>query len=165
MRENASLDGRNFPPDFGVCTAVMYARGLATAAWLCLAGIAATESDPMYVRPEVQERRVLHRVRPAYPKLAIQARIEGTVKLLARIDSDGAMEQLRLIDGHPLLVPAAIDAAKQWRYLPAFRNGVAVPVITVITITFRMSRFNLPSEGPIVPVRLRRVITCTHAAA
>ena len=99
----------------------MTARALATAAWLCLAGIAATESDPMYVRPEVQERRLVHQVRPVYPKLARQARIEGTVQLLARIDTDGAMEQLKLIDGHPLLVPSAIDAAKQWRYRPAFR--------------------------------------------
>lgn len=143
----------------------MTARALATAAWLCLAGIAATESDPMYVRPEVQERRLVHQVRPVYPKLARQARIEGTVQLLARIDTDGAMEQLKLIDGHPLLVPSAIDAAKQWRYRPAFRDGVAVPVITVLTITFRMNRVDLPSAGPIVPVRFRRVITCTHAAA
>jgi len=143
----------------------MYWRALAAVAWVSLAGIANPQEGPMYVRPNVQEGRLIYQVKPVYPRLAFQARIEGTVKLLAHIDDLGAIAQLTLIDGHPLLVPAAIEAAKQWRYRPAFHDGVPVPVITVISITFRINRMEPPFEGPIVPVRFRAVITCTHATA
>ena len=78
-------------------------------------------------------------VRPSYPPLARQARIQGTVVLQAEISKDGTIENLRLISGHPMLAPAAIEAVKQWRYRPYLLNGEAVAVETQITVNFSLS--------------------------
>jgi periplasmic protein TonB len=87
----------------------------------------------------VTEGMVLRRVQPNYPPLARQARIQGDVILQAEISKDGAIENLRVISGHPMLAPAAIDAVKQWRYKPYFLNGEPVAVETQITVKFSLS--------------------------
>src|SRR5262249_33185273 len=63
----------------------------------------------------VTQGMVLRRVQPTYPPLARQARIQGQVMLQAEISKDGSIENLRLISGHPMLAPAAIEAVKQWK--------------------------------------------------
>jgi periplasmic protein TonB len=70
--------------------------------------------------------------------LARQARIAGTVVLHAIIDKDGKVAQLEVVSGHPLLVQAALDAVKQWRYKPTLLNGDPVEVDTTIQVTFTM---------------------------
>ena len=55
------------------------------------------------------------------------------------IDEEGIVARLRLIGGHPPPVKAAFDAVQQWRYRPAMRNGVAAPVWTEISVTFRLN--------------------------
>jgi protein TonB len=75
---------------------------------------------------------------PVYPALARQARIQGNVVLHAIIDKDGKVAQLEVVSGHPLLVQAALDAVKQWRYKPTTLNGDPVEVDTTITVTFTM---------------------------
>jgi periplasmic protein TonB len=87
----------------------------------------------------VTEGMVLRRVQPNYPPLARQARIQGDVILQAEISKEGAIENLRVISGHPMLAPAAIDAVKQWRYKPYFLNGEPVAVETQITVKFSLS--------------------------
>jgi protein TonB len=87
----------------------------------------------------VTEGMVLRRVQPNYPPLARQARIQGDVVLQAEISKEGAIENLRVISGHPMLAPAAIDAVKQWRYKPYFLNGEPVAVETQITVKFSLS--------------------------
>ena len=74
----------------------------------------------------VAKARLLRQVRPQYPPLARQARIQGTVKLSAVIAKDGTIQKLEVTNGHPLLVPAALAAVKQWRYKPTLLNGEAV---------------------------------------
>jgi periplasmic protein TonB len=81
---------------------------------------------------------LINQTRPVYPALAIQARIQGNVVLHAIIDKDGKVAQLEVISGHPLLVQAALDAVKQWRYKPTLLNGDPVEVDTTITVTFTM---------------------------
>jgi TonB family protein len=76
------------------------------------------QAPPIYVPPSIQQHRLIYNVRPVYPKLAIQAHIQGTVRLAALIDDTGTVERLKLISGHPFLVKAAFDAVKQWP-LPA----------------------------------------------
>jgi periplasmic protein TonB len=78
-------------------------------------------------------------VQPTYPPLARQARIQGTVVLQAEISKSGDIENLRLISGHPMLAPAAIEAVKQWRYKPYYLNGEPVEVETQITVNFSLS--------------------------
>jgi len=82
---------------------------------------------------------VIRKIQPTYPPLARQARIQGSVVLQAEISKDGTIENLRLISGHPMLAPAAIEAVKQWKYKPYFLNGEPVPVETQITVNFSLS--------------------------
>lgn len=82
---------------------------------------------------------LIHRVEPAYPPLARSARIEGSVELAAVISKEGAIENLRVVSGHPLLVHAAIEAVSQWRYCPYILNGEPVEVETQITVRFFLS--------------------------
>ena len=79
---------------------------------------------------------ILTQTKPVYPALARQARIQGSVVLHAIIDKDGKVAQLEVVSGHPLLVQAALDAVKQWRYKPTLLNGDPVEVDTTITVTF-----------------------------
>jgi periplasmic protein TonB len=87
----------------------------------------------------VSQGLLIHRVQPMYPPLARQARIQGTVVLQAEISKDGTIENLRLMSGHPMLAPSAIEAVKQWRYKPYFLNGEPVAVETQITVNFTLA--------------------------
>jgi len=82
---------------------------------------------------------LIHRVEPAYPTLARAARVQGDVVLSAVIDTNGQIQNLQLVSGHPMLVPAAITAVKQWRYKPYLLNGQPVEVETTITVIFSLS--------------------------
>jgi len=82
---------------------------------------------------------LLSQVKPVYPPLARQARIQGTVLLQAQISKDGRIENLQLISGHPMLAPAAIEAVKQWRYKPYLLNGEPCEVDTQIQVNFSLA--------------------------
>ena len=82
---------------------------------------------------------LFHRVEPPYPPLARAARVQGEVVLKAVIDKNGDIQDLQLISGHPMLVPAAIAAVKQWHYKPYLLNGQPVEVETTITVIFTLS--------------------------
>jgi protein TonB len=81
----------------------------------------------------------IHRTEPIYPPLARSARIQGNVILSAIIDTNGQITNLQLVSGHPMLVPAAIAAVRQWRYKPYLLNGQPVEVETTITVIFVLS--------------------------
>jgi protein TonB len=87
----------------------------------------------------VSQGLLVKRVQPNYPPLARQARIQGQVLLQAEISKDGTIENLRLISGHPMLAPAAIEAVKQWRYRPYMLNGEPVAVETQVQVNFTLS--------------------------
>ncbi len=82
---------------------------------------------------------LIHKVEPSYPVLAKSARIQGNVMLKAIIDKEGNIQDLQLLSGHPMLVPAAINAVKQWRYRPYLLNGQPVEVETTITVIFTLT--------------------------
>jgi len=82
----------------------------------------------------------IHRVDPIYPVLAKEARVQGDVVLQAIIDVNGNITNLQLISGHPMLVPSAIAAVKEWRYKPYLLNGNPVEVETTITVIFALSQ-------------------------
>jgi protein TonB len=85
------------------------------------------------------EGNLIRRVQPTYPPLARNARIQGKVVLTAIISKTGTIENLQLVSGHPMLVPAAIDAVSQWRYRPYILNGDPIEVETQITVNFTLS--------------------------
>lgn len=82
---------------------------------------------------------LIHRVEPTYPPLAKAARVQGEVVLTAIISTSGQIENLQLVSGHPMLVPEAIAAVKQWRYKPYLLNGQPVEVETTITVIFSLT--------------------------
>jgi len=82
---------------------------------------------------------LVRKVPPAYPPLARQARIQGTVILQATISKEGSIENLQLISGHPMLAPAAIEAVKQWKYKPYLLNGEPVEVETQVQVNFTLA--------------------------
>jgi len=88
----------------------------------------------------VQQAKLIRQPKPVYPPLARQARIQGTVRFNAIIGKDGAIQNLQLVTGHPLLVPSAQDAVKQWVYQPTLLNGEPVEVITIIDVNFTLSQ-------------------------
>jgi protein TonB len=87
----------------------------------------------------VTKGQILEKTEPKYPPLARATRIQGEVVLAAVISKTGEIQNLELVSGHPMLVPAAMDAVKQWKYRPFLLNGAPVEVETVITVTFRMA--------------------------
>lgn len=93
-------------------------------------------SAPLRISQGVAQGFLVHQVKPVYPPLARQARIQGTVMLQAIIGKDGSIENLRLVSGHPMLAPAAIEAVRQWRYRPYTLNREPVEVQTEITVNF-----------------------------
>jgi TonB family protein len=84
------------------------------------------------VSPDLQIWSLIHKVEPVYP--STDARVSGTVRFAAIIDTEGRVANLQLISGHPMLVPAAMDAVRQWLYKPAFRDGKPVEVVTQISL-------------------------------
>ena len=89
---------------------------------------------------QVQAAKLMNKVQPLYPPLARQTRISGTVRLHAIIGKNGGVEQLEVISGHPLLVQAALDAVKQWRYQATTLNGEPVEVDTTIDVIFSLNQ-------------------------
>jgi TonB family protein len=88
--------------------------------------------------PDAANGSLLHRVEPEYPEEARQQRIQGAVVLEVRIGRDGAIQDVRLVSGQPLLADAAIAAVKQWRFKPRVLKGQPVEMQTRVTLNFRM---------------------------
>ena len=61
-------------------------------------------------------RKSVKTVPPVYPAIAAKMKIEGTVKLDATIDPDGSVSDIKIVSGHQLLVQAAVEAVKKWKY-------------------------------------------------
>jgi len=117
-------------------------------------------TDPVRVGGAIEAPKKTKNVNPIYPPLARAARIQGTVALECVISPLGEVTEVKVVRSIPLLDAAAIDAVRQWRYAPTLINGVAVPVITTVTVTFRVSgQSMLPiggrMTGPDFPVRGR----------
>lgn len=88
---------------------------------------------------QVEAAKLIYKPTPEYPPLAKMARIQGTVRLEAIIAKDGTIQDLKVLSGHPLLVRAALDAVKQWRYQPTLLNGEPVEVVTEIDVNFTLA--------------------------
>jgi len=91
------------------------------------------------IASRVAEANLIHDVAPQYPPEAGRARIEGTVVLMAVIGRDGAVKDVRIESGLPILAQAAIDAVRQWRYKPYMIEGEPVEVDSRITINFTLA--------------------------
>ena len=88
--------------------------------------------------PAAAEGSLLHRVEPDYPEAARQQRVQGAVVLQVHIGGDGAVQDVQVVSGPPLLAQASTDAVKQWRFKPRMVSGHAVEMQTMVTLNFRL---------------------------
>ena len=92
---------------------------------------------PRMVRQSViMEGNLIHKVEPRYPQIARQLHIEGAVIVEAFISRDGVITRTVAESGPSLLVQAALDAVRQWRYRPYYLNQEPIEVETQITVNF-----------------------------
>jgi len=90
------------------------------------------------VRPggRIMAPKKIKDVKPVYPAIAQSARVSGVVTIEATIGPDGKVTDARVVRSIPLLDQAALDAVRQWEYLPTMLNGLPVPVVVTVTINF-----------------------------
>ncbi|HEX2711676.1 MAG TPA: TonB family protein [Candidatus Acidoferrales bacterium] len=94
---------------------------------------------PVRVGGAVKAPRLLLRVEPTYPVLARQAKLQGDVVVDAVIDEHGNVASMHVLSGSPLLIQAAMDALRHWRYEPTTVDGQPIPVELTVTLTFRLT--------------------------
>jgi periplasmic protein TonB len=97
-------------------------------------------TEPVTVGGDITPPRKRIHVSPVYPRVALQAHVQGTVVLEAIIDRDGNVANLRVLQSIPLLDGAALEAVRQWKYDPTYLNGRAVPVVMSVNVEFQMTR-------------------------
>ncbi len=103
------------------------------------AGTPGTMPKRITIGGNVQQAKLISQPRLTYPALAKEARISGMVHLAAVIGKDGTVIDLKVISGHPLLIPAALEAVKLWVYQTTLLNGEPVEVSTQIDVNFTLS--------------------------
>jgi len=103
-------------------------------------------------RAQQGQPRLLRKVVPAYPELARRTRIEAPVILDVAINEQGAVSEVRVLQGHPLLDPTCINAVRQWVYEPTYVNGRAVPVQTTVTMEFKLAGSRSEQATAVVPI-------------
>ncbi len=79
---------------------------------------------------DAAKRKVRVKVTPEYPDLARQMNVTGKVKIEAKIAADGHVADTRVVGGSPLLVNAALNALKKWRFEPAPKETTEIVEFT-----------------------------------
>ena len=92
----------------------------------------------MRVGGDIKQPQKRRDVKPVYPPIAQSARVQGLVIIEATIGPDGRVRDAKVLRGVPLLNDAALEAVRQWQYTPTLLNGVPVPVIMTVTVTFTL---------------------------
>ena len=88
----------------------------------------------------LQLGRLISRVEPVYPADARRNGIEGAVDMRALIGRDGSVEDLVSVNGPPLLIPAAVNAVRQWKYSTTLVAGQPIETEENISIKFQLSK-------------------------
>jgi protein TonB len=114
--------------------------GVVSTAKVDVPRLAAAPPPPQRIQVSqgVTQGLLIRQVKPQYPVMARETRVEGDVLLSAVIDKDGAVSDVRAISGPALLIPPALQAVRQWRYKPYLLNGQPVEVETQIKVQFRL---------------------------
>jgi TonB family protein len=91
---------------------------------------------PLRIGGQIKPPLKIKDVKPVYPAIAKSARVAGAVTIEATIGPDGKVIDAKVVRSIPLLDQAALDAVRQWEYTPTLLNGVPVPILVTVTITF-----------------------------
>ncbi len=87
---------------------------------------------------QIAQPKLLRRVEPRYPDLAVASRVSALVILEAEVDTRGYVRTVKVLRGHPLFDQPSLDAVKQWRYQPLLLNGEPTGFILTVTLTFSL---------------------------
>jgi len=130
---------------------------------LCAPAFPQQEDQPDAVKPariklggQVVAAKLVSQPQPQYPPLARETGIEGSVILHALIGVDGAVKEVAVQSGHPLLVQSALDEVRQWRYQPTLLNGKPAEVDTTVTVTFKLTPSASLSGPSVDPATLKQ---------
>lgn len=130
--------------EFGIPGGVDYGAGegaMANVLGTDLYGLVGQTSEPPVVAiGDVRPPKLVRRIEPAYPEIAVQAHIEGTVILEATTDVYGRVAAVRVLRSLQFLDEAAIDAVRQWVYEPLLVNGRPRPVTFTVTVRFVLKK-------------------------
>jgi protein TonB len=97
-------------------------------------------AKPVILTSAILASKLIRKVVPMYPRIAVTTRVSGTVKLRGVIAKDGTVQQLEVLSGHPLLTQAAVDAVRQWLYTPTLLHGSPVEVSAPIDVIFTLAQ-------------------------
>ena len=100
------------------------------------AATAPDPSGPMRIGGSIKEPRKIRHVPPIFPADAVAAGVEGTVVLTAVLGKDGAVKDVAVVTGVPVLNDAALNAVRLWVFTPTLLNGVPVEVAMTVTVNF-----------------------------
>lgn len=95
-------------------------------------------SKETHVDSSTLQRQLTRYVEPTYPDRARLEGIQGDVRLAVRVGADGSIQDVQFLSGPPSLAAAAVEAVRQWRYGPIMSAGHPAPVVTVVTVPFRL---------------------------
>jgi TonB family protein len=103
------------------------------------ASVSNSMREPQSVNVRQGGGQLVHQVMPSYPATALQERIQGAVVMQATVGKDGTVSSVQPVSGPPLLVVAAVDAVRQWRYAPYMHEGQPEAFTAEITVDFALS--------------------------
>ncbi len=105
--------------------------------------------EPQPPSKDIKNPRLLRKVDPKYPEEALKVKVEGKVVIEATTNIAGDVVEAKVLQGHPLLRQAALEAIKQWKYEPYIVEGEKKPVQFTVMMNFR-----LPRESTDKPIAL-----------
>jgi TonB family protein len=103
-----------------------------------LGGVVGEVEAPVRAIGDIKAPRLIKEVKPIYPEIARQARVEGVVILEATTDIYGRVQHVKVLKSIPLLDQSAIDAVRQWVYEPMIINDRPRGVIFTVIVPFKL---------------------------
>jgi TonB family protein len=100
-------------------------------------------------------KRLVKMTKPVYPPAAKAAGIQGAVQLDVVVMKDGTVKEIRSASGRPELIPAAVDAVKEWIYEPVMKDGQPVEFIVTVTVNFSLPKDKIPASAAKAEVEIR----------
>ena len=114
-----------------------------------------TSTSSLAISTEELSQKLVSKVDPAYPVEAKKQSVQGEVLLAVNVNTNGEVASVQIKRGHPLLVRAAVDSVKQWKYAPYVKEGVAVPVSSTVYVNFALLDPTQPGDAPPTPPTIR----------
>jgi len=107
------------------------------ASALLIVAVLLFAADPALHVTELQAKKAaIERPAPEYPLAARQLRVAGKILLEAVVSDNGAVSEVRIVSGNPILTKAGVEALKKWRFKPFESGGKAVPALVSLSFDF-----------------------------